>query len=111
MKANEPALTFDAVEGRVPLHGLAHIRHRPADKRVEAASDRAFPARHSRDVGLHWSIAIGFCDLRISARKEHRLRGLRTTPTLIWLGCRSLADDPLRFACSAFSFGRQRSLS
>src|SRR5262245_61434791 len=80
MKAEEPALTLalalDAIEGRVPLHGLAHAGDGAHDKRVEAAPDVAFPARHGRDVGLHGGVAVGLCDLRVAACEEGRLRGL-----------------------------------
>jgi len=41
MEAEEPALAVDAVEGRVPLHGLAHLGHGAHDERVQAAPDIA----------------------------------------------------------------------
>ena len=47
------------------------------DERVEAAPDVAFPARHGRDVGLHGGVAVALRDLRVAAREEDRLRGLR----------------------------------
>src|SRR4029450_6663888 len=75
MKAEEPAVALDAVEGRVPLDGLAHIGDGADDERVEAAPDVAFPPRHRRDVGLHGSVAVGLCDLGVAACEEGRLRG------------------------------------
>src|SRR5712691_4213758 len=85
MKAEEPALALDAIEGRVPLDCLAHTGDGAHDERVEAAPDIAFPARHGRDVGLHGGVAVGLRDLRIAACKEfHRLGRTRT-----WLGIRA----------------------
>src|SRR5919107_2727046 len=40
--AEEPALALDAIEGRVPLDGLAHAGNGALDERVEAAPDIAF---------------------------------------------------------------------
>src|SRR5919106_5855337 len=45
MEGDEPALALDAVEGRVPPHGLAHAGDVAHDERVEASPDVAFPAR------------------------------------------------------------------
>src|SRR5439155_3098726 len=67
MEAEEPALALDAIEGRVPPYGLAHVGHGAHDERVEAAPDVAFPARHGRDVGLHGGVAVGLRDLRVAA--------------------------------------------
>src|SRR5205085_9245190 len=75
MEAEEPAPALDAVEGRVPPHGLAHAGDDARDERVEAAADVALPARHCRDVGLHDGVAVGLGDLGIAAREELRLRG------------------------------------
>ena len=72
--AEEPALALDAVERRVPFHGLAHAGDGAHDERVEAAPDIAFPARHGRDVGLHGGVAVALRDLRVAARKQDRLR-------------------------------------
>ena len=77
MEAEEPALALDAVEGRVPPHGLAHVGHGAHDERVEAAPDVALPARHGRDVGLHGGVAVALRDLRVAAREEDRRRGRR----------------------------------
>src|SRR5262249_41022098 len=74
MEAEEPALARDAIEGRVPLHGLAHAGDGARDERVEATPDVAFPARHGRDVGLHRGVAVGLRDLRVAAGEEDRLR-------------------------------------
>src|SRR5512145_1134425 len=51
MKAEEPAPTLDAVEGRVPLDRLAHVGDSARDEGVEAPPDVALPPRHRRDVG------------------------------------------------------------
>ncbi len=67
MEAEEPALALDAIEGRVPPYGLAHVGHGAHDERVEAASNVAFPARHGGDVGLHGGVAVGLRDLRVAA--------------------------------------------
>src|SRR2546427_766676 len=67
METEEPALALDAIEGRVPLHGLAHVGHVPHNERVEPAPDVALPARHRGDVRLHRGVAVGLCDLRIAA--------------------------------------------
>src|SRR3979409_155614 len=75
MKAEEPALALDAIEGRVPFDRLAHAGDGAHDERIEAAPDVAFPARHGRDVGLHGGVAIALRDLRVAACKESRLRG------------------------------------
>ena len=71
---NQP-FALDAVEGRVPPHGLAHVGHGAHDERVEAAPDVALPARHGGEVGLHRGVAVALGDLRVAAREEHRLRG------------------------------------
>src|SRR6266571_331234 len=39
MEAEKPALALDAIEGRVPLHGLADVGHVSHDERVEPAPD------------------------------------------------------------------------
>src|SRR5688572_22918312 len=70
MKAEEPDMVLDSIEGRVPFDRLAHAGDAADDQRVEAAPDVAFPARHGRDVGLHGSIAIGLRDLRVAAGEE-----------------------------------------
>ena len=77
MKAEEPALAVDAIEGRVPFDCLAHAGDGTRDDHVTAAADAAFPARHGGDVGLHGGVAIGLRDLRVAACEEGRLRGLR----------------------------------
>src|SRR5262245_34438389 len=74
VEPQEPALALDAIEGRVPSHGLAHVRYVAHDERVEAAPDVAFPAGHGRDVGLHGGVAIGLRDLRVAACEESWLR-------------------------------------
>src|SRR5262245_2065480 len=75
VERQEPALALDAVEGRVPLHGLAHLGHVACDERVHASSDVALPARHGRDVGLHGCVTVGLRDLRVAACEESRLPG------------------------------------
>src|SRR6266498_4821278 len=67
MEVEEPTLTLDAVERRVPFDRLAHAGDGAHDERVEAAADVAFPARHGRDVGLHGGVAVGPSDLRVTA--------------------------------------------
>src|SRR5919106_4192108 len=66
MKAEEPALAPDAIEGRVPFDRLSHARDGAHDERVEAAPDFAFPARHGRDGGLHRRVAVALLDLRVA---------------------------------------------
>jgi len=99
MEAEEPALALDAIEWRVPPHGLAHIGHGAHDERVEAAADVAFPARHRRDVGLHGGVAISLRDLRVAACEEGRLRAHQGSLALD--GGRSLA-----FAGRNLGYGR-----
>ena len=72
MKAEEPALALDAIEGRVPFDGLAHAGDGAHDERVEAAPDVAFPARHGRDIGLHGGVAVALRDLRVAACEQGR---------------------------------------
>src|SRR5262245_40457384 len=80
MEGEELALALDAVEGRVPLHGLAHVGHVPHDERVESTPDVALPARHGRDVsctgaspsafaiwGLPPARSFGFAATRLAA--------------------------------------------
>src|SRR5215208_4388559 len=74
MKVEEPALALNAIEGRVPLDGLADAGDGAHDERVEAAPDGSFPARHGRDVRLHGAVAVRLCDLRVAAREEPRRR-------------------------------------
>ena len=66
VKAEEPALALEAIEGRIPAHGLLHIGHRTHDKLVEAAPDVALPARHGGDVGLHGRVAVPLGNLRVA---------------------------------------------
>src|SRR5207244_11465976 len=80
----EPAVALDAIEGRVPLDGLARVGNGAHDERVEAAPDVAFPARHGRDVSLHRGVAVGLRDLRVAACEEGRLRGHQA---VLALGC------------------------
>src|SRR4029079_1031902 len=74
MKAEEPDLVLDAIEGGVPFDRLPHAGDGARDERVEAAPDVAFPARHGRDVGLHGGVAVTLRDLRVAAREKGRLR-------------------------------------
>src|SRR5262245_47316635 len=67
MKAEEPALALDTIEGRVPLDSLVHVGDRARDDGVEALPELAFPARHGRDVCLDGSVAVALRDLRIAA--------------------------------------------
>src|SRR5439155_7358486 len=50
MVVEKPALSLDAIEGRVPLDGFAHAGGGAHDERVEAAPDVTLPARHRREV-------------------------------------------------------------
>src|SRR5688572_5592147 len=114
VEREEPALALDAVERRVPLHGLAHVGHGPRDERVEALPDVALPARHRRDVGLHRGVAVRLRDLRIAAREEDdaalltshlRLRawpGPRRSPggRLAWLAHQRLLSLPASWPAS-----------
>src|SRR5512145_2246868 len=75
MKRQEPALAFDAVKWRVPLHGLAHVGDVAHDKRVEAFPQIALPAGHRCDVRLNRGVAVRLRDLRVAAREEND-RGL-----------------------------------
>src|SRR4030095_9540981 len=76
VKAEEPALTFDSVEGRVPFDRLTHAGDVRNNERVKSAPDVAFPTRYGRDVRLHGSVTVGLRDLRVAAGEEGRLRGL-----------------------------------
>src|SRR5690606_15377096 len=73
MKAEKPALALDAIEGRVPFDCLVYTGNGARDHCIEPAADIALPARHRGDVRPYRRIAIGFCDLRIAAREQHRL--------------------------------------
>src|SRR6185503_8143416 len=73
MVAQEPALAFDSVEGRVPSNGLSHAGHGVPDERVEPAADVPFPARHGRDVGPHGGVTPGLRDLRVAPGEKGRL--------------------------------------
>src|SRR4051812_27007804 len=66
MERHEPAVTRDAIERRVPSHGLAYIGHVTHDKRVQPLADVAFPARHGGDVRPHWSGAVALRDPRVA---------------------------------------------
>src|SRR4051794_1891622 len=70
MKAEEPALALDAIEGRVPFDCLVHAGNDAGDERVEATSDITLPAGHGRDVGLDGCVAVGLRDLRVAAGEE-----------------------------------------
>ena len=101
MIAEEPALALDAIEGRVPLHRLAHAGDGTHDDRVEAAPDVAFPARHRRDVGPHGGVAVGLrvlrvaaCELAEEARSAQRYAAAATDALLVRVALTS------RFACS-----------
>ena len=61
-EAQEAALAFDAVDGRVPFDRLAHTEDGAHDERVEVVPDVAFPARHRHDVGPHVGAAVGLRD-------------------------------------------------
>src|SRR5690606_26374189 len=73
MKAEKPALALDAIEGRVPFDCLVYTGNGARDHCIEPAPDLALPARHRSDVRPYRRIAIGFCNLRIAAREQHRL--------------------------------------
>src|SRR5690554_1042365 len=66
MNAEEPEVVLYPIEGRVPLHCLAHAGHEAFDQRIDAAPDLAFPARHGCDIGLHRRIAVSLGDLGIA---------------------------------------------
>src|SRR5882757_2152157 len=53
VEPQEPTLALDAVQRRIPLHGLAHPGDGAHDDRVKALAEVALPARHPGDVGLH----------------------------------------------------------
>lgn len=74
VKSEKPALTLNAIEGRVPSHGLAYARHNARDERVETLPNVALPAGHRVDIRLHRGVAVGLRDLRVAAGKQsHRL--------------------------------------
>src|SRR4029079_1805579 len=56
---------------RVPLHGLAHVRHVAHDQSVEALAKIALPAGYRGDVCLHGSVAVGLGELRIAAGEQN----------------------------------------
>ena len=68
MKVDEPALTVDAIERRVPFDGLVHARDCAYDECIEAATDVAFPAWYRGDERLRGRIAVASRDLRVAAR-------------------------------------------
>jgi hypothetical protein len=67
MIGEEPALTFDAVKGRVPFDRFVYAGDGSRDERIEAAPDIALPAGHGHDIGLDGRLAIPLCDLGIAA--------------------------------------------
>src|SRR5712672_110356 len=70
VEPQESTLALDAVQRRVPLHGLAHVGHVPHDERVEAPPEDALPARHPGDVRLHRGLAVRFRDARVAVRED-----------------------------------------
>src|SRR6202140_2664554 len=70
VEPQEPTLALDAVERRVPLHGLAHVGHIPHDERVEALPEVALPTRHPGYVRLHRGVAVRLRDARVAARED-----------------------------------------
>ena len=68
-------MAVDAVEGRIPLHRLAHAGNSSNDKCVEAAPNFAFPAGHGRDVSLHGGVTVSLRNLRIAACEQRWLGG------------------------------------
>src|SRR5262245_42722212 len=74
VEAEKPTLPVHPVEGRVPLHRLAHAGDGARDDRVQPPPDRALPIRHRRDVRLHRCIPLRLRDLGIAAREQARLR-------------------------------------
>jgi hypothetical protein len=102
MEGKEPALALDALEGRVPPHGLAHVGHGAHDERVEVAPDVAFPARHGGDVGLHGGVPIGLHDLGVAACEEGWLRGRQGVLARCCSGSLAFARRPLGFRRGGF---------
>lgn len=86
VEGEEPALAFDAVEGRVPFDGFADVGEGFGDERIDAVAEFAFPAGHGGDVGLHGSVAVGFGDLGVTAGEEfgHRVRS--SVPVICGVG-------------------------
>jgi hypothetical protein len=86
VERQEPTLVFDAVERRIPLHGLAHVGHVAHDERVQSFPEVALPAWHRGDVRLHRGVAVGLRNLWIAACKEFHRLGLRAClrPTPLW---------------------------
>src|SRR5262245_5593727 len=71
MNAEEPALAFDAIDGRVPFDGLVGAWNSARDERIEPTPHGALPARHGCDVSLHRGVAVTLCDLRVAAGEEY----------------------------------------
>src|SRR5689334_14626058 len=76
VEVEEPAVSLDAIEGRVPFDGLVHAGDGAHDERVEMPTGVALPAGHRRDVGLHGGVAVALGDLWVAASKELDLGGL-----------------------------------
>src|SRR5688500_9234691 len=73
VERQEPALAFDAVKRRIPLHGFAHAGYGPHDERIEALSAVALPARQRGDVRPHRGATLRLRDLRVAPREELHL--------------------------------------
>src|SRR5690606_21014592 len=70
VKAEEPALAFETVEGGVPFHPLVNAGNRLLDHLGETTADSALPTRHGRDVVLNRTIPITLRNLRIAPGQE-----------------------------------------
>ena len=63
-------MALHAIAREVPLHSLAHVRHVARNQRAKTHPETTLPPWHRSDVSLQRGIAIRFCSLRISSRKE-----------------------------------------
>src|SRR5262249_50044282 len=70
VEPEEPTLALNAVQRRVPLHGLAHVGHVAHDERVDALPELALPSRHRGDVRLHRGVAVSLRDAWVATRED-----------------------------------------
>src|SRR5690606_29187593 len=70
VQADKPSVAFVAIEGRIPLHRLRHIRDGFFNQCIDTLPYCPLPAGHRVNIGLHWLITVTLRDLRVAAGKQ-----------------------------------------